>query len=154
MVASGPHVPGSHPTSCAFLGQLRPCNRFVHHFFEKVLPALCGKHIFASHPIAFGVQKSHFQPSKGGKRVRTATFFLSVRSLVTVVSPFFRAMDPSRIAFSPVTCAHLSSMGVLGADLEPTLLATCWLLVGFPLWVATSPNTSGLERNGSESSWG
>ena len=120
MAASGPHVPGSHPTSGAFFGQLRRCNRFFHHFFEKVLPAICGKHIFASNRIAFGVQKSHFQPSKGEQKSPYGHLF-PLRSLLgPVVSPFFRAMGPSKIAFSPVTCAHLSSMSALGADLEPT----------------------------------
>ena len=32
--------------------------------------------------------------------------------------------------------------------------ATCRLPAGFPLWVAASPNASGLERNGSGPCWG
>ena len=87
---------------------------------KKVLPALCGKHIFASHRIAFGVQKSYFQPSKGEQMSPYGHLF-PLRSLLgPVASPFFRAVGPSGIALSPVTCAHLSSMGALGADLEPT----------------------------------
>ena len=35
-----------------------------------------------------------------------------------------------------------------------SLPAPCGLPVGLSLWVATSPNTSGLERNGSGPSWG
>ena len=32
--------------------------------------------------------------------------------------------------------------------------ATCWLLAPLPLWGATSPNASGLERNGFGPCWG
>ena len=79
----------SSPIRC-FFGQLRPCNRFFHHFFEKGLPAFCGKHIFASHRIAFGVQNNIFSFQEGCKRALTATFFLSVRSLVPSSRRFSR----------------------------------------------------------------
>ena len=85
-----------------------------------MLPALGGKHIFASHPTAFGVQKLQFQPSNGVQKSPYSHLFPLRSPLGPVVSPFLRTMSPSRIAFSPMTCAYLSSMGALGPDLGPT----------------------------------
>ena len=87
---------------------------------KKVLPALCGKHIFASHPTAFGVQNRHFQPSKRVHTSYLSHLFPLPSLLGPLVSSFFGTMSPSRIALSLVTCAHLSSVGALGPELGPT----------------------------------
>ena len=112
----GPTSVNLRSTSCRFSKKYP----FSFPKMKKVLPALCGKHILASHPTASGVQNRHFQPSKRVHKSYLGHLFPLPSLLGALVSPFFGTMSRSRIAFLLVTGAHLSSMGVFGPYLGPT----------------------------------
>ena len=77
--------------------------------------------------------------------------------LDTVIVPRPMSLGCSGLIDSIVLFKDNAFLGTSAHESVPLagyLRATCRLPAGFPLWVAASPNASGLERNGSGPYWG